>query len=364
MNIEKIKVNLEDRSYDIFIGNNAISQLPIFLSNNNYSKIFVITDYNVANHHLDLLKSILPNAEYMIANAGEQTKSFPALQDLCERILDKGIDRKSLIISLGGGVVGDFSGFVASIILRGIDFIQIPTTLLSMVDSSVGGKTGINCKSGKNLIGTFYQPKLVICDTNFLATLPLRQVRAGYAEIIKYGIIADRSFYEFLDENFSKILLLESRPLIQAIKRSCEIKAKIIGQDEKEQGIRAILNFGHTFAHVLEAETEYSNLLNHGEAVAIGMLMATQMSVNCGLLSEEIYNNIYDHLSRSGFRLDLREIKSSWHINKLCKYLTNDKKNENNKPRFILIKDIGKVENKRFESDSEFIKVLKSFGAH
>lgn len=364
MAIEKIKVNLEERSYDIFIGNNAISQLPIFLSKKNYTKIFVITDYNVANNHLDLIKSILPNAEFLIANAGEQTKTFPPLQDLCERILDKGVDRKSLIISFGGGVVGDFSGFVASILLRGIDFIQIPTTLLSMVDSSVGGKTGINCKSGKNLIGTFYQPKLVICDINFLSTLPIRQIRAGYAEVIKYGLIADKDFYNFLEENFSKILLLENEPLIEAVKKSCQIKADIIGKDEREHGVRAILNFGHTFAHVLEAETEYSNLLNHGEAVAIGMLMAAKMSVNCQLLNEEIYEKIKEHLSDAGFRLNLREIKSSWHINKLCKYLTNDKKNENNNPKFILIRDIGKVENKIFDSDDQFIEIMKSFGAH
>ncbi len=177
----------------------------------------------------------MPNIEYLIADSGEQTKAFQPLQDLCEKILALGIDRNSLIIAFGGGVIGDLSGFAASILLRGVDFIQIPPTLLSMVDSSVGGKTGINCKSGKNLIGTFYQPKLVICDTNFLNSLSLRQIRAGYAEIFKYSLIADKNFYDFLIENSSKILLLEDDVVIKSVKKSCEIKAKIVSQDEKRK---------------------------------------------------------------------------------------------------------------------------------
>ncbi len=362
--IEKIDVKLANRSYNIFIGNDAIKKLPEFLETKNYSKIFLITDYNVANHHLDSIKKILPNIEYLIADSGEQTKAFQPLQDLCERILALGIDRNSLIIAFGGGVIGDLSGFAASILLRGVDFIQIPTTLLSMVDSSVGGKTGINCKSGKNLIGSFYQPKLVICDTNFLNSLSLRQIRAGYAEIFKYSLIADKNFYDFLIENFSKILLLEDDVIIKSIRKSCEIKAKIVNQDERESGLRMILNFGHTFAHVLEAETDYSNILNHGEAVAIGMVMAAKMSVNLKLLDEKIYYNIRNHIQECGFKINLRHIKNYWNSIKLCKYLAKDKKNEKNKTRYILLKNIGSATSAKLESNDEFVKVLKNFGAH
>ena len=363
-NIEEINLNLDEKSYKIYIGTDAASKLKGFLEANSYSKIFVVTDYNVASSHLERFKKIIPKAEYLIANAGEQSKAFPPLQDLCERILAKGADRNSLIIAFGGGVVGDLAGFAASILLRGIDFVQMPTTLLSMVDSSVGGKTGINCKHGKNLIGAFYQPKMVICDTSFLATLPLRQIRSGYAEIIKYGLIADRNFYDFLSENFSKIMLLEEKFVVAAIKRSCEIKAQIVSKDETEQGIRAILNFGHTFAHILEAETEYGNILNHGEAVAIGMLMAAQMSNDIGLLASEELENIRSHLQECGFRLNLRDLKNNWSIARLTKFLTKDKKVKNGKARFILLKDIGNVTIKRFESHNEFNEVLIKFGAH
>lgn len=363
-NLEKINLDLGENSYQIFIGSNAISQLKPFLENKQYSKIFLVTDYNVASSHLDQIKKIIPKAEYLIANAGEQSKAFAPLQDLCERMLAQGANRDSLIIALGGGVVGDLAGFAASILLRGIDFVQIPTTLLSMVDSSVGGKTGINCKHGKNLIGAFYQPKLVICDTDFLSTLPLRQIRSGYAEIVKYGLITDKNFYNFLSENFSKILLLENNLVVSAIKRSCEIKAQIVSKDEKEQGVRAILNFGHTFAHILEVDTDYSNLLNHGEAVAIGMLMAAQMSNDIGLLSSQELENIRKHLQECGFKLNLKDIKSSWSIAKLSKYLSRDKKVKNGKPRFILLKNIGNVTTKRFDSDKEFNDVLTRFGAH
>ncbi|MBM3579834.1 MAG: 3-dehydroquinate synthase, partial [Alphaproteobacteria bacterium] len=200
--MKKIRVELKERSYDIIIKSNAIKALPDFLSKKNYSKIFVITDENVAKLHL---ASLPTTTENIILPAGEQTKSFHLLEKTCEEILAKGIDRKSLIIAFGGGVVGDFAGFAASILLRGIDFIQIPTTLLACVDSSVGGKTAVNSKAGKNLIGSFYQPKLVICDLDFLKTLPERELRAGYAEVVKYGLIRDERFFEFLEENHSKL---------------------------------------------------------------------------------------------------------------------------------------------------------------
>ncbi len=361
--IEKISLDLKDRSYDIFIGNKAISKLQEFIKKNNYSKVFIVTDFNVANHHLEEIKKLLPEASTLIADAGEQTKSFAGLEDLCERLLEQGIDRKSLIIAAGGGVVGDLTGLAAAILMRGIDFVQVPTTLLSMVDSSVGGKTGVNCRSGKNLVGVFYQPKLVICDLDFLKSLPLRQIRSGYAEILKYGLIYDKRFYNFLSKNFTKILLLDEENLAHAIKRSCEIKAQIVAEDEKEHDIRAILNFGHTFAHVLEAETDYSNLLNHGEAVAIGMLMAAQMSCNQNMLQKKDVEEIKNHLNDCGFNLDLKSIKHSWKKSKLVKYLAKDKKSQNNQPRFILLKTIGNAVIKKFESTKEFEEVIQQFGA-
>ncbi|MSP33993.1 MAG: 3-dehydroquinate synthase, partial [Rickettsiales bacterium] len=298
----EIALNLGEKSYKIRIGAGEINYLPNFLQQKNYSKIFIITDENVARLHLAQLESILQglNITTIKVASGEQSKSFASLEKTCEEILQQNVDRKSLIIAFGGGVVGDLAGFIASILLRGVDFIQVPTTLLACVDSSVGGKTAINSKSGKNLIGSFYQPKLVICDLNFLATLPQREFRAGYAEALKYGLIDDAEFFDFLDQNLDKIFVIDqngsqknfvankqnSQEILQKtftgdqkilqkiITKSCEIKARIVSQDEKENGVRALLNFGHTFAHSFENELNYSNDLLHGEAVGIGMLMA------------------------------------------------------------------------------------------
>jgi len=247
-----------------------------------------------------------------VVKSGESSKSFAVFEEVCEEILQKNIDRNTLLIAFGGGVVGDLTGFCASILLRGIDFIQIPTTLLAMVDSSVGGKTAINSRGGKNLIGSFYQPKLVLCDINFLETLSIRQFRAGYAEIVKYGFIYDKNFFEFLDENLAEIFNKNLQILQKIITRSCEIKSQIVGRDEKENGERALLNFGHTFGHIFETETNYSNEILHGEAVAIGMIMASQMSLNLGLLNADEYQKISNHLQKSGFELNLKNIRQNW----------------------------------------------------
>ncbi len=334
----KVTLDLQEKSYQIIVGSNVIEHLKAFLEINNYNKIIVISDENVAKLHGEKLKNIVQNIDFVVVKAGENSKSFVVFEKVCEEILQKNIDRKTLLIAFGGGVVGDLTGFCASVLLRGIDFIQIPTTLLAMVDSSVGGKTAINSQVGKNLIGSFYQPKLVLCDIDFLETLPLREFRSGYAEIVKYGFIYDKIFFEFLDENLTEIFAKNLQILQKIITRSCEIKAQIVGRDEKENGERALLNFGHTFGHIFETETNYSDEILHGEAVALGMLMASQMSVDFELINEEEYQKIFNHLQKSGFNLNLKNIRQNWHQENLIKHLFKDKKTENNQLTFILLK--------------------------
>ncbi len=357
----KISVALGERSYDIIIDKNAIEFLSKFLTQKNYSKIFIITDENVAKLHLARLETVLPKTETIITKAGEQTKSFSFLEKICEEILAKGIDRKSLIIAFGGGVIGDLAGFIASILLRGIDFIQIPTTLLAAVDSSVGGKTAINSKAGKNLIGSFFQPQLVLCDLNFLKTLPAREVKAGYAEVVKYGFIRDENFFEFLEKNYQRIFVHDEEVLKKIITRSCEIKAQIVGRDERESSERALLNFGHTFGHIFETETSYSDEILHGEAVALGMVMAAKMSQNFGFIAEKDFSRIASHLQDCGFVIDPKKIRKSWNEENLTRHLFKDKKNEGQNLTFILLKKIGEAEVKKSVPLAEFEKVLREF---
>jgi len=356
----EIAVNLGDKSYKIRIGAGEINHLRNFLTQKNYSKIFIITDENVAKLHLAKLHSVLQGFELTttIVASGEQTKSFGALEKTCEEILQQNIDRKSLIIAFGGGVVGDLAGFIASILLRGIDFLQVPTTLLACVDSSVGGKTAINSKFGKNLIGSFYQPKLVICDLDFLQTLPAREFRAGYAEVLKYGLIEDKKFFDFLDQNLEKIFLKDTKTLQEIITKSCENKARIVSQDEKENGVRALLNFGHTFAHTFENELNYSNDLLHGEAVGIGMLMAAKMSQNLGMIDYAQFEIIKKHIEKSGLNIDLKQIRKNWDQKNLVGHLYKDKKTEHKNLTFILLEKIGQAVIKKGVDEKEFQKII------
>lgn len=358
----KISVALNERSYDIVIDSNSIEYLVEFLSKKTYSKIFVITDTNVAELHLSRLREVLQKTnivtETVITEAGEQTKSFHSLEKICEEILAKGIDRRSLIIAFGGGVIGDLSGFIASILLRGIDFVQVPTTLLAAVDSSVGGKTAINSASGKNLIGSFYQPQLVLCDLNFLKTLPPRELKSGYAEVVKYGFIFDEDFFEFLEKNYTKIFAFDAEILQKIISRSCEIKAEIVGRDEKENGERALLNFGHTFGHIFETETKYSSEILHGEAVALGMAMAAEMSKNFKMISEKDFLRVKSHLENCGFVTNYKKIRSDWNEENLISHLYKDKKNEGKNLTFILLEKIGTAVIRKSVELSEFKKTL------
>lgn len=359
----KITVNLQDRSYEICIGANVINNLTTFLAQKKYSKIVIITDENVYNIYQEYLNEVLKNNyELVVVKAQEQSKSFAVLEDVCEKILQLNIDRNSVLIAFGGGVVGDLTGFVASILLRGIDFIQVPTTLLAMVDSSVGGKTAINAKAGKNLIGSFYQPKLVVCELNFLASLPKRELTAGYAEVVKYGLIYDQNFYNYLQKNYLRFFNQEQDVLLEVVKKCCEIKALIVSADEKESsGLRAILNFGHTFGHLFEAELNYSNAMLHGEAVAIGMMMATKLSQNLGLISESNFIELVNHLKQCGFELDLKKYRQEWSINNLKIHLYKDKKIADQKLVFVLLKEIGCAIVKKDLAIEEFEKVVNYF---
>ncbi len=361
----KISVSLGERSYDILIAKNSVEYLPEFLGQKNYSKIFIITDENVAKLHLSSFKKVFKKTKFtpeiIKIKSGEQAKSFKSLEKICEKILAKGIDRKSLIIAFGGGVVGDLSGFVASILLRGVDFIQVPTTLLAAVDSSVGGKTAINSKSGKNLIGSFYQPQLVICDLNFLKTLSQRELRSGYAEVVKYGFIRDEKFFEFLEENYQKIFSCDEKILEKIITRSCEIKSEIVGRDELESGERALLNFGHTFGHIFETETNYSDEILHGEAVALGMLMAAKMSQNFNMITENDFLRIKSHLENVGFTIDPKKIRKNWNEKNLISHLFKDKKNEGQNLTFILLEKIGEAVIKKSVELKNFEKILAEF---
>lgn len=362
----KVKLDLGEKSYDIVIARSAVTKLGEFLANGSakYSKIFIVTDDNVANLHLETVKAQINQSylvETLVVHSGESSKGFSTLEALCEEILSKGVDRKSLIIALGGGVIGDLAGFVASIIMRGIDFVQIPTTLLSAVDSSVGGKTAINAKAGKNLIGSFYQPKLVLCDLTFLDSLPDREIKAGYAEVLKYGLIGDSDFFEYLSANYQKIFDRDDEVLTKIITKSCQAKAEIVALDEKEHGVRALLNLGHSFGHVLEFETGYSNILNHGEAVAVGMLMAAKMSVNLGHLSQNECDQIESHLNQVGLNIDLISLKNDWNKDNFANILTKDKKNSAGKLNFVLLKGIGKAFVAKDIDVSEFYKVIDRF---
>ncbi len=344
---ESVNVELKDRSYSILIGENLLRQAgkhikPLI----SIPRVCIITDNNVAKHHLVTLKKSLNDSGIehysIILPAGEKTKSFKYLEQILEKLLALNVERKITLIALGGGVIGDLTGFAASVLLRGVAFIQIPTTLLSMVDSSVGGKTGINTRKGKNLVGSFYQPKIVLADTSLLKTLPMRQMLAGYAEVVKYGLINNPEFFTWLEQNLFLIKKKDPAALQHIVKTSCEAKAEIVRRDEKESGERALLNLGHTFAHALELATGYSSKLLHGEAVSIGMVLAFRFSAHLGLCPEKEAARAERHLSSAGLPTKLQNAKIKLRAAKLISYMKKDKKVSDGKMIFILARGIGK----------------------
>ena len=342
----QIDINLDKNSYKVYI--DELSKLKF------KGKVAIITNSKVGGLYLnDILSIVEADEKYVITIAdGEEYKNLVTIEDILEQLFVSRLDRSSTIIALGGGVISDMSGFTASIYERGIDFITIPTTLLAQVDASVGGKTGVNNKFGKNLIGSFYQPKAVYCESRFLKSLPKREFAAGIAEAIKMAIMFDREFFEF----FESCDINNQDDLTKIIKRCVELKAMVVSQDEREKGLRAVLNYGHTFAHVIENELNYKGLL-HGEAVAIGMNMANRLAVNLGLLSVKEFDRIENLL----IKFDLPTKYKIKDENAFYNAFSLDKKSENSVIKFILPNGIGKNLIKSDISKERVLEVLGLF---
>lgn len=342
-----VAVELGGRRYEVAIGRGLIGEAGARLAPHlPRRRTAIVTDAHVAPLHGDRLKAALEaagiGAPLIVLPPGEETKSWAGLADLSERLLALGLDRGDVIVALGGGVVGDLAGFAAAIYKRGIDFIQIPTTLLAQVDSSVGGKTAIDTPQGKNLIGAFHQPRAVLADLDALATLPVREMRCGYAEVIKYGLLGDPAFFDWLEANGSKVVAGDVDALAFAVGRSVEMKAEIVAEDEKEAGQRALLNLGHTFGHALEAETGFGEALKHGEAVAIGMAMAFRFSAAQGLCPGQDAIRAERAIAAVGLPTDARALPGWPHrAERLIAHCAQDKKAEDGKLTFILARAIG-----------------------
>jgi 3-dehydroquinate synthase len=341
--MQTVKVELGERSYDIVIDSGILSNIGERIEGFDFSKVAVISNTTVFSLYGNAVINSIKNAGFetlhVIIPDGEEYKNFNQTYQILTELLKNKLDRYSCLIALGGGVIGDITGFVASIYMRGIDFIQVPTTLLSHVDSSVGGKTGVNHELGKNMIGTFYQPRLVWIDIDTLKTLPKREILCGIAEIIKYGVIWDEKLFEFLEKNRDSVLMLDHECLMHIIKRSCEIKAEVVSADERETGLRAVLNYGHTIGHAIETETGYSRFL-HGEAVAIGMSLEARLSEVMGFLNKKDALKIKAVIDSYGLPSELPEDLND---DKLISHMKLDKKVEAGEMKFILPEKIGKV---------------------
>jgi 3-dehydroquinate synthase len=346
---EKVHVALGDRAYDIFIGPGLIEAAPSHIAPFlNRNRVAIVTDENVAALHLSALETAFSDAGIASVSlalpAGEATKGWPQFSRTVEWLLENKVERNDVVIALGGGVIGDLVGFAAAVLRRGVRFIQMPTSLLAQVDSSVGGKTGINAPQGKNLIGAFHQPSLVLADTDVLNTLTARDFLAGYGEVVKYGLLGDVGFFEWLEKNAPAMADGDQAARIYAVKRSCEMKAEIVVRDETEQGDRALLNLGHTFCHALESATGYSDRLLHGEGVAIGCALAFDLSAKMGLVSQETPSRVRSHLQKMGMKTNLQDIEGDLpSAQELLVLMSQDKKVVNGELRFILAREIGET---------------------
>lgn len=342
-NLEIVRVELGDRSYPIEIGNGILGDLGHRLKDLDLSKkVSIITNPTVSNLYGKPVMEGLKKSNFEPAITeipdGEEYKTLLWISHLYDELLSYRLERRSPVIALGGGVIGDMAGFVAATYMRGIPYIQVPTTLLSQVDSSVGGKTGVNHILGKNMIGLFYQPSLVWIDLKTLSTLPDRELKAGLAEVIKYGVISDSDLFEYLEKNIEKILSLDETSLTHIIKRSCEIKADVVSRDEREAGLRSILNFGHTIGHAIETLTNYT-LYKHGEAIAIGMLYEARIAHRMGLCNKEVVERLNGLIKRAGLPSKLPEIA----LDKIIEAMQIDKKVKDGGLRIVLPESIGQV---------------------
>jgi 3-dehydroquinate synthase len=361
----RVSVALGARTYDIDIGQGLLKRCGERIKDL-LKRPFaaIVTDTSVAALHLPTVEAALNSVgvatRSIVLPAGEGTKSYEHLAKLCDGLLEAGVERRDVVIALGGGVIGDLTGFAASILRRGVNFIQIPTSLLAQVDSSVGGKTGINSKFGKNLIGAFHQPIHVFADLDVLRTLPARELASGYAEVAKYGLLGDAKFFEWLEKNGSKVLACEPAALAHAVKTSCEMKARVVAEDETETGVRALLNLGHTFGHAYEAATGYSSTLLHGESVAIGMVQAFRFSEMLGYCAGGTADRVEQHLRVSGLPTHASDIKTSLpSVDGLLSLMRQDKKAVSGKLTFILARKIGDAFVARDVPDAEVLRFLE-----
>ena len=361
MKIIKLIINTNSQKYPIIIGSNILKYLSKILNKNSikFKKCLLVIDKNIPKKKISIIKKNLKNADVSVyfINATEVNKNQNNTNKILKILLEKNFSRQDCLISIGGGITGDIGGYAASLFKRGLQFINIPTTLLAQVDSAIGGKTGINTKYGKNLIGSFYQPKLVISETTFLKTLPKRELICGYGEILKHSLISEKKFFKFLDKNLNKILNLENSFIEKAIYESCKIKRKFVEKDEKEKNVRKFLNFGHTFGHAFEASLGFSKKLNHGEAVLLGMKSALNFSFKKKILQSQDYKIIKNHIQNFKLPYDLKKFFSLKNIDTILSFMTKDKKNDSDKINLILLKRIGVPIMKRNFNK----KYLKSF---
>jgi 3-dehydroquinate synthase len=341
-----VPVALGARSYDIVIGRGLLSSLGVHIAElRPGARVAIVSDENVAKLHMDAALTACRNAnvgaDTVVVPAGEKSKSFGTLESLCETLIEQRIERADLVVALGGGVIGDLAGFAAAIVRRGLDYVQVPTSLLAQVDSSVGGKTAIDSRHGKNLIGAFYQPALVVADTALLDTLPAREFRAGYAEVAKYGLLGDAAFFAWLEANWRDVFA--GGPAREhAIATCCRAKADIVARDERETGDRALLNLGHTFGHALEAAAGFSDRLLHGEAISLGMVLAFEFSARRGLLPAADAERATRHLAAVGLPTHVSEVRGGVpDADRLMELIGQDKKVKRGKLTFILLRGIG-----------------------
>ena len=341
-----INIKTKSKHYNIYIGHDIFAKLKKIIKKENiqFKNSLLIVDKKVPKNFIEKIKSNINSSKKIVYlfNASEKNKNFKSINSILEILFKNNFTRNDVIICVGGGITGDISGFASSLYKRGMKFINIPSTLLSQVDSSIGGKTGVNNKFGKNLIGSFCQPDLVISDTKLLESLPRREVVCGYAEIFKHSLIANKKLFLFLDKNLSNILKLNPKFIQKAILESCKVKKQIVEKDEKENNLRKSLNLGHTFGHAYEATLNYSSKLNHGEAVLYGILSATKLSKKLNLLGKNDYEQILSHLSKLKFT-NLGKLFSRKDLKKIINFMANDKKNVSKKLNLITLKKIGRV---------------------
>ena len=347
MRNQEIRFKDKNQNYSVIIGKNALQALPgkIKVLCPRTKKIAIIIDRNIPIKFKKNLKKKLNNYNLLIFpfTANEKNKSMKVVNKYLEKLLLKNFNRNDLVIGVGGGITGDVVGFISSIFKRGINFINIPTTLLAQVDSAIGGKTGVNSKLGKNLIGSFYQPKLVISDTSFIRSLPRKEMFCGYAEILKHAIIKDKSFFKWLEKKTKFVLAKKSKELTFAIKKSCQIKMHFVNKDVNEKNLRMILNFGHTFAHAIEVKNNYGNQTTHGEAVLSGMILATKLSVIKKICTDKTFIKIKNIYLQNNLAYTYKRYSKIRSVKELIPFLKNDKKNDDDKINFILLKEIGKT---------------------